>query len=231
MPKRIGILGGLSPESTVAYYQHIVRTHTARTGDHAYPEILIYSLCFEPYIQWPRERRWDLIAQGLSAAARTLESAGADFIVIATNTMHMVLREVQAAVGVPILSLLEVVGEAIRQRGITSVGLWGTRFTMEAPLYPEALAQKGIEVLRPEARDRNYVNQVIYDELIRGEFKEAARREFVEVIHRLARCGAGGVILGCTEIPLLVTEQDAGLPLFDTATLHAEAALKMAVNG
>jgi aspartate racemase len=229
MHKKIGILGGMSPESTVEYYQHITRAYTRRFGDYGYPEIIIYSVSFQLYVDWPGQDRWDLVAQGLSQAAQRLEAAGADFIVIATNTMHLVLDQVQARVHIPVLSLLDVVAEAILARGIKTVGLLGTKFTMGKNLYQDALAHKGITVLVPDADDREIVNRVIYDELVAGQIRAESRARYVDIIKKLAARGAQGVILGCTEIPLLVSEADAGLPLFDTTFLHAEAALNYAI--
>jgi aspartate racemase len=230
MHKVIGILGGMSPESTIAYYEYLTRTYTQRYGDYGYPEILIYSVSFQPYVDWPQDGRWDLVANGLAEAAAKLESAGADFILIATNTMHLVFDEVQAQVKVPMLSLLDAVGEAILSKGLKQVGLLGTKFTMESTFYQEALEGKGITVLVPEAEDRAYVNQVIYDELVAGKILESSLSGYVEVIRRLETQGAEAIILGCTEIPLLVSEADAGIPLFDTTTIHAEAALNYAVG-
>ena len=228
MHKTIGILGGMSPESTVAYYEYITRTYTQRHGDYGYPEILIHSVSFQPYVDWPNQDRWDLVAEGLGEAARNLEMAGADFIIIATNTMHLVFDEVQARVGIPMLSLLDAVGEAIEVRGLQTVGLLGTRFAMEKGFYQDALARRGITVLVPEADDRAFVNRVIYEELVAGQILDASRHGYVKIIDDLGRRGAQGVILGCTEIPLLVSEPDVGLPLFDTTTIHAEAALAYA---
>ncbi len=230
MHKKIGILGGMSPESTVAYYEHITRTYTERFGNHGYPEVIIYSVSFQPYVDWPQEDRWDLVAQGLSEAAQRLEAAGADFIVIATNTMHLVIDQVQASVQVPILSLLDAVGEAILARAMKKVGLLGTQFTMEKTFYQEALARKGITVLVPDAKDRQYVNAVIYNELVSGQIRDESRAGLVAIIDRLVARGAEGVILGCTEIPLLVRETDAAIPLLDTTVIHAEAALHSAVE-
>ena len=221
--KRIGILGGMSPESTSEYYEYITRTYTERFGDYGYPEIIIYSVSFQPYVDWPNEDRWDLVAQGLSEAAQRLEAAGADFIIIATNTMHLVFDQVQASVNVPMLSLLDAVGEAILARGMKTVGLLGTKFTMERTFYQDALARKNIAVLVPNADDREYVNNVIYDELVAGQIRDESRAGFVAIIEKLAARGAEGVILGCTEIPLLVNEADARIPLFDTTAIHAEA--------
>jgi aspartate racemase len=230
MHKKIGILGGMSPESTVEYYQHITHSYTDRFGDYGYPEVIIYSVSFQPYVDWPERDRWDLVAQGLSEAAQKLEAAGADFIVIATNTMHLVFDQVQASVGVPMLSLLDAVGEAILARGMNTVGLLGTKFAMEKGFYQDALARRGITVLVPDADDRDYVNTVIYDELVAGQIHDESRDGFVVIIKKLAERGAEGVILGCTEIPLLVSEADAGMPLFDTTAIHAEAALNYALE-
>ena len=230
MHKKIGILGGMSPESTIAYYEYITRTYTERFGDYGYPEIIIYSVSFQPYIDWPQQERWDLVAQGLGEAARRLEAAGADFIVMATNTMHLVFDQVQASIQVPMLSLLDAVGEAILAGGIKKVGLLGTMYTMEKTFYQDALGRRGIIVLVPDAKDRQYVNAVIYDELVAGHIRDESRAGLTAVIRRLAERGAQGVILGCTEIPMLVTETDAGIPLFDTTAIHAEAALRYAVE-
>ena len=230
MHKRIGILGGMSPESTVEYYQYITRAYTERFGDYGYPEIIIYSVSFQPYVDWPEQDRWDLVAQGLSEAAQKLEAAGADFIVIATNTMHLVFDQVQASVTVPMLSLLDAVGDAILARGIKTVGLLGTKFTMEKAFYQDALTRKDITVLVPDEKDREYVNTVIYDELVAGQIRDESRAGYIAIINKLAERGAEVVILGCTEIPLLVNEEDVGMPLFDTTVIHAEAALNYALE-
>ncbi len=230
MHRTIGIIGGMSPESTIEYYRTITHLYTERFGDYGYPAILIYSVSFQPYVDWPNQGRWDLVAAGLGDAARQLEKAGADFIIIATNTMHLVLKEVQACVSVPVLSLLDVVRDAILARGLTTVGLLGTRFTMEQMFFHDALTAKGIAVLVPGPADRALVNRVIYDELTAGQIVDGSRTEFVRIIQSLAKQGAQGVILGCTEIPLLVSESDVGLPLFDTTRLHADAALRLAVE-
>jgi aspartate racemase len=182
MHKKIGILGGMSPESTIAYYERITRTYTERFGDYGYPEIIIYSVSFQPYVDWPQQEQWNLVAQGLGQAARRLEAAGADFIVMATNTMHLVFDEIQASIQIPMLSLLDAVGEAILTRGIRKVGLLGTRYTMEKPLYQDALEGRGITVLVPDAEDRRYVDAVIYDELVAGQVRDESRRGFTTVI-------------------------------------------------
>ena len=230
MHKRIGILGGMSPESTVAYYEYITRTYTERFGDYGYPEVLIYSVSFQPYVDWPNQDRWDLVADGLSQAAQRLVAAGADVILIATNTMHLVFDEVQARVEVPMLSLLDATAEAVEGRGLSTVGLLGTRFTMEKSFYQDALARNGISTLVPDAGDRAYVNRIIYDELVAGQIRDESRAGYLAIIRKLAEQGAQGIVLGCTEIPLLVDEASAGIPLFDTTQIHAEAALNYAIQ-
>jgi aspartate racemase len=230
MHKRIGILGGMSPESTVAYYEYITRTYTERFGDYGYPEVLIYSVSFQQYVDWPNQDRWDLVAQGLSQAAQKLVAAGADLILIATNTMHLVFDEVQACVEVPMLSLLDATAEAILARDCHTVGLLGTRFAMEKGFYQDALARQGISTLVPGAGDREYVHRVIYDELVAGQFRDSSRNGYIAVIQKLVKQGAEGIILGCTEIPLLINEASAGIPLFDTTQIHAEAALNYAIK-
>lgn len=230
MHKRIGILGGMSPESTVEYYQYIIHAYQRRFGNHGYPEILIYSVSFQDYVDWPKAGRWDLVAQGLGQAARCLQAAGADFIIIATNTMHLVVEEIRAQVEIPVLSLLDVVADAIQARGLRTVGLLGTAFTMGNHFYQDALQKRGTQVLTPDPEDQRDVNRVIYDELVNGTLLDESRLGYLRVIEKLARRGAEGIILGCTEIPLLVKPADTTLPLFDTTLLHAEAALNFAIG-
>lgn len=230
MHRTIGILGGMSPESTITYYQVITREYTAQYGDHNYPPIVIYSVRFQPYIDWPKQGEWDRVTEGLVKASRALERAGAEFIVIATNTMHLVLDGIQSGISIPILSLLDVTADAIEAQGATRVGLLGTRFTMKKRFYHEALASRGIDVFSPDEDDIELVNSIIYDELIRGEVREESRQKVVAVIDKMRANGAQGIIAGCTEIPLLINEAVAGMPVFDTTALHARAALDFAIN-
>jgi aspartate racemase len=230
MHKKIGIIGGMSPESTVEYYQYITHTYTERFGDYDYPEVLIYSVSFQSYVDWPNLGRWDLVGKGLAEAAQKLEAAGADFVVIATNTMHIVLEDVKAAVSIPVLSLLDTIADAIIARKLKTVGLLGTRFTMEHELYPSSLKARGIDVLVPDADAREIVNTVIYNELVKGIIRDESRSQYVKVIDDLVERGAEGIILGCTEIPLLITGDNVAVPLFDTTTIHAETALNYAID-
>jgi aspartate racemase len=230
MHKKIGILGGMSPESTIEYYQYITHRYTERFGDYGYPEIIIYSMSFQPYVDWPTNGEWDKVADGLGTAARKLQDAGADFIVIATNTMHMVVDEIRTHVDIPILSLLDVVADAIQAQGLDTIGLLGTAFTMRNTFYHRTLEPRGIQVITPDAADQAAINRVIYQELVAGKILPESRDGYLEIIDRLAAQGAQGMILGCTEIPLLVKQKDTPLPLFDTTILHAEAALAYALG-
>jgi len=228
--KRIGILGGMSPESTAEYYLHITRRFVERVGDYGYPEIVIHSVSFQDYVDWPAAGRWDLVADGLVEGAKVLESAGVDFLILATNTMHSVLPMIEPRIAIPILSLPEVVADAIEARGLSTVALLGTRYTMEQSFYPSALEARGMKVIVPDVTDRETINRTIYDELVVGRILETSREAFVRIIDTMAEQGAEGVILGCTEIPLLVRPEDSRLLLFDSSQLHAEAALNFALE-
>jgi aspartate racemase len=229
MHKRIGILGGLSAESTAYYYTYITRTYTERYGDFSQPEIIIYSVSLQKYLDWRNAGEWGEIAADMISAAKGLERAGADFGIIATNTMHIVFEEVQAAVGIPFLHLVDTTVKVIQQRGYSSVALLGTKFTMNEGFWKDRLAAKDITPIVPNLEDQESVNTVIEEELGRGQFKDNSRREFLDIIGKMASAGAEGVVLGCTEIPMLVQQQHCTLPLFDTSAIHAEAALQYAV--
>ena len=225
MYRSIGILGGMSPESTVAYYEHITRSYTARCGDYGYPEILICSVNFQQFVDWQHDGKWDLATRAMSEALGRLHLAGADFGIIATNTMHIVFDEVQAAIDMPLLSIVDVTVQAIQAKGLRTVGLLGTVFTMRERFFREGLEKSGIEGLIPKSVDQAKINDIIYNELCRGEIRQESRRAILSVIEGLGERGAQGVILGCTELPLLVRSQDCGMPIFNTTELHAERAL------
>lgn len=230
MHRTIGILGGMSPESTAVYYEHITREYTARFGDYGYPEILIYSVNFQRYVDWQHEGRWDEAAKAMAEALERLRLAGADFGIIATNTMHIVFDQVQAAVRMPLLSIVDTTAQAIREAGLRAVGLLGTVFTMREPFFRDGLSGHGLEVLVPEGDDQDRINDIIYGELCRGVILPHSRAVLLGVIETLRKLGAQGVVLGCTEIPLLVRPEECGLPLFNTTVLHAERALEFALQ-
>lgn len=230
MYKKIGILGGLTPESTVTYYQHIVRRYQELFGDHGYPEIIVYSVSFQKFEDWMGKEDWDSIKEALLSGLESLGAAGADFAVIATNTMHIVFDELQEKSPIPLVSIIDATAEVVKGEEMGTVGLLGTRFTMEKPFYKEGLARHGIETLVPDKADRDYINKVVFEELSRGVLRSESRNRFLRIIEGLMGRGAQGVVLGCTEIPLLVTPQDISVKLFDTATIHAEKALKFAIK-
>ncbi len=230
MHRTIGILGGMSPESTAIYYEHITREYTARYGDYGYPEILIYSVNFQRYVEWQRQGRWGEAAKAMAEALQRLRLAGADFGIIATNTMHIVFEQVQAAVGMPLLSIVDATAQAIRNRGLRTIGLLGTVVTMRERFFRDGLSRHAIEVLVPQTDAQERINGIIYGELCRGQILPQSRAAVLDVIESLRKLGAEGVVLGCTEIPLLVRPEDCGLPLFNTTILHAELALEYAVQ-
>ena len=231
MHKKIGIIGGLSPESTVSYYLHITRSYVERFGDHGYPEIIIYSVNLEQYHRWRSADRWDRVADDLIAAAQCLRKAGADFGLIATNTMHKVFDTVQAGIDFPLIHIIDATAAKARELGLHKLGLLGTRYTMSDGFYHDRIAQSGLSLVVPPPGEQALVHRVIVEELIQGRLLETSRAAFRRVIEALIVQGAEGIVLGCTEIPLLIKQEDASVPLLDTAVLHADAALDFALAG
>ncbi len=227
--KTIGLIGGMSWESTTLYYQTINREVQRRLGGlHSAPFHLI-SLDFEDIASRQRQQDWDGMGRILADAARRLEEGGADCVLIGTNTMHRVAPQVQSAIGVPLLHIAEVTAQAILAQGLDKVGLLGTRFTMEQPFYVDHLAQRGVECLVPDELARAEVHRIIFEELCKGQFNDGSRRALQEICGELASRGAQGVVLGCTELPLILSSGDIPQPLFDTTALHALAAVDFAL--
>lgn len=228
--KTIGLLGGMSWESTVPYYRQVNEVVKARLGGLHSAKLLLYSVDFHEVELLQHQGRWDDAGQLLAHAAQRLQAGGADFVVLCTNTMHKVAPAIEAAVGIPLLHIADPTAQAITRQGHTIVGLLGTRFTMEQDFYRGRLrARHGLEVLVPEADDRALVHRVIYEELCLGRIEPASRDAFRRVMARLVARGAQSIILGCTEISLLVGAEDASVPLLDTTALHAQAAAAMAL--
>ena len=229
--KTIGLIGGMSWESTIPYYRIINETVKQRLGGLHSARIVMVSVDFHEIEILQREGRWDAAGALLAQAARSIEGAGADFLVLATNTMHKVADTITAAVTIPLLHIADPTADAIKAGGISTVGLIGTRFTMEQAFYRDRLESRhGIRVLVPDAADRDLVHQVIYDELCLGVIKPASREAYRAVMQRLVDQGAQALVLGCTEISLLVGPGDASVPLFDTTALHAVAAAAAALT-
>jgi aspartate racemase len=229
MHKKIGILGGLTPESTITYYMHIVHRYQTLYGDHGYPECVIYGVSFQQYEDWMKNEDWDSIEDNLFKGLKVLENAGVDFSIIATNTMHLLFDKLQSRIQMPLISIIDAVAESIMEAGFKKVGLLGTEFTMNQPFYQKGLLNFNIETIVPGQPDQNLISHVIYDELSKGILREESRQAYLKIIDKLVEQGAEGVVLGCTEIPLLVRQQDTDIKIFDTTTIHAEKALQHAI--
>ena len=228
--KRIGILGGTSAESTVSYYTRITREYTRRFGDFSYPEILIYSVSFQEIADWQSQGNWEEIAAKMAKAFQVLAAAGADIGLIAANTLHRVYDTVADESPIPLLHIVDALAVAIQAAACSTVGLLGTRYTMKESFYSDRLSLHNIATLVPTSEQQEEIHRVIHEELARGTLRPASHAYYLGVIDSLAERGAEGIILGCTEIPLLVGEDDHTIPLFDTATIHADAALEAALS-
>lgn len=228
----IGLLGGMSWESTVPYYRTVNEVVKARLGGLHSAKVALLSVDFAEVERLQHAGEWDAAGELLAGAARALEAAGADFVVVCTNTMHKVADAIEAAVAIPLLHIADPTAAAIRAAGLRTVGLLGTRFTMEQDFYVGRLeGRHGLTVLTPPAEDRELVHRVIYDELVLGRLLAPSRAAYWRVIADLVARGAQCVILGCTEISLLVGPRDASVPLFDTTAIHATAAAERAIEG
>lgn len=228
--KTIGLIGGMSWESTVTYYQVMNETVRERLGGLHSAKILMESVDFADIAVHQFAEDWQSCARIVGDAAVRLERGGADFIVIGTNTMHKVAEDIEARLSVPLLHIADLTADALREAGIGRVGLIGTRTTMAEPFYKARLEAQGFEVVAPDAAGMETVNRIIFEELCQGVFLEESRRECREVISDLVQQGAQGLILGCTEIGLLVKPEDAAVPLFDTTIIHARGAILRAMS-
>lgn len=222
--KTIGMIGGMSWESTVTYYQVINETVKEKLGGFHSAKCLLYSVDFHEIEECQNRGDWERSADILAEAAASLEKGGADFIVICTNTMHKVAGRIQERISIPILHIAEVTADELLNQEIETVALLGTKYTMEQDFYKERLTGRGIRVIVPESEEREFINHVIYDELCLGTVSDESRREFLRIIGGLVRKGARGVILGCTEIGLLVSQKDTDVPLYDTTLIHGRRA-------
>ncbi len=220
----------MSPESTKIYYEHMTREYLRRYGDFSYPEIIIYSVNFQEFRNLSHQERWDLLADKMVGIFEQLERAGASIGLITANTLHVVFEEVQERSPIPLVSIIEATADAVHLEGVKTVGLLGTLVTMRKDFYRKGLMTRGIETLVPDERDQDLVNKVIYEELTRGIVRSESRDKFVHIAAELKARGAEGIVLGCTEIPLLIKEEDCHLRLFNTAIIHAERALSIALS-
>lgn len=230
-PRVIGLLGGMSWESSAEYYRLANELVRERLGGLHSARLVLASVDFADVERLQAAGRWEDAGRLLAEAARGVEAAGAEMLLLCTNTMHIVADQVQAAVSVPLLHLADATAAAVRRDGLTTVGLLGTAFTMEKAFYRDRLAAHGLDVLVPDAEDRALVHRVIYSELCLGVVEPASRQAYREVIERLVAAGAQGVVLGCTEIELLIGDEDSAVPLYPTTRLHVEAAVARSLEG
>jgi len=229
--KTIGLIGGMSWESSIEYYRIINKTAKAKLGGLHSAKSIMYSVDFAEIEILQHQGKWGEAAQMLIDAAKNLENSGADFIVLCTNTMHKVADDIQANVKIPLLHIADATAQLVKDSGIRKIGLLGTRFTMEEEFYKGRLSQKyGLNVNVPNAQEREIVHRVIYDELVIGEIRQHSKEQYIGIIEQMVHQGAEGVILGCTEIGLLIHKQDSQVPLFDTTRIHAEAAVEYALK-
>jgi aspartate racemase len=229
--KTIGLIGGMSWESTALYYRQINEGVREKLGGLHSAKIAMVSIDFEPMERLQHENRWKEAGEELATAARQVAAAGADFIVLCTNTMHKVADAIEEAVKIPLLHIADGTAEAIQAAGMHTIGLLGTRFTMEEDFYRGRLEEKhGLKVLVPSDEEMTVVHEVIYNELVRGIVREESRKKYLEIIEGLRARGAQGVIEGCTEIVILVQQEHTDVPLFDTTTIHAQAAVNLALE-
>jgi len=229
--KTIGLIGGMSWESSIEYYRIINEMTKDRLGGLHSAKCVMVSVDFGEIEPLMRENQWDAVTDHLILAARSVEQAGADFIVICTNTMHKLAGDIQAAIHIPLLHIANATGERIREQGCSIVALLGTRFTMEEDFYRGRLSQQyGMHVIIPDRPEMEVVDRVIFDELCRGRIDPASKTAYLKIMDNLVTAGAQGIILGCTEIGLLVQQKDIHVPLFDTTRIHAEAAVEFALQ-
>jgi aspartate racemase len=228
--KTIGLIGGMSWESSAEYYRFINERVKEELGGLHSAQCILYSVDFEEIERYQSKAEWERAGEVLGHAAVSLEKAGADFIILCTNTMHKVLDQISERIGIPVLHIADAAAAKIKEEGINSVGLLGTKYTMEQDFYKERLISNGLDVMVPDGGERDRMNDIIFEELCVGKIKECSRAFFREVIYSLKNKGAEGIVLGCTEIGLLIKEGDSDIPVFDTALIHAEEAVKKALD-
>jgi aspartate racemase len=228
--KTIGLIGGMSWESTVTYYQIVNQVVKEKLGGLHSAKVILYSVDFQEIEECQVNGEWNKSAEILSIAATILEKAGCDFIVICTNTMHKIAPQIQTKIRIPILHIAEATAQALNEKRIKRVALFGTKYTMKEDFYKEKLIQTGIEVLIPDDKDMDIINHVIYNELCLGIISENSKEEYLRIIDLMRDNGAQGVVLGCTEIGLLIKQNDTELPVFDTTFIHASKAALFAIT-
>ncbi len=230
MQKTIGIIGGLTWHSTLDYYRLLNQFTNDKLGKSYSAKILLYSVNFEEIKTLTYANDWDGIARIMIDIAQRLETAGANCLLLGANTMHQIANKVSAAITIPLIHIAEVTGHAISAKDLQTVALLGTKYTMQLPFFVDKLAAQGISAIIPEEADIDFINTTIYDEMGKGLFLPSTKEKYLQIITKLQAKGAQGVILGCTEIPILIKQEDCSIPIFDTGLLHATAAVNFALS-
>ncbi len=228
--KTIGLIGGMSWESSLEYYRIINETAKLKLGGLHSAKCLMYSVDFERIEELQHEEKWNKLTDIMVSIAKKLKNGGADFIVICTNTMHKMANDIEDRAGIKVLHIAEVTGQQVVKQRMTKVGLLGTKFTMEQDFYKKILKEKyNIDVIIPDENDRKIIHEIIYNELCKGIINDGSKEKYIKIINNLVLNGAEGVVLGCTEIPLLIKQEDVSIPVFDTTTIHAISAVEFAL--
>ena len=229
--KTIGIIGGLSWESTLVYYKIMNEYAKEKLGGYHSAKIILYSFDFSEVHFLQVKKEWEKLADVLIVVAKRLQKSGADFLVIASNTTHMFFNDIKKSISIPVLHIADATAATIKDKGLKRVGLLGTKLTMEKDFYIRRLESKhGIETIVPGKKDRDVINNIIFNELVLGRIKESSRNKLIAIMESLVKRGAEGIILGCTEIPLLIKQKDVSVPIFNTTSIHAKAAVNYALR-
>jgi aspartate racemase len=228
--KKIGLIGGITPESTVLYYQILNRLNANQLGKTHSAELILTSFDFGQISQLVEQGRWDLLNKKMAEAGTNLENAGASCILICANTMHLCIDAVRKVVRIPVIHIADSTAKEIQKKGIQKVALLGTKYTMEKDFFRDILKKHAIATIIPDVEERDEIHRIIYDELAQGEFKKSSKEKYLKIIDSLILKGAKGIILGCTEIPLLINQNDVSLPIFDTTKIHAAAGFEFATK-
>lgn len=228
--KKIGLIGGITPESTVLYYQILNRLNANQLGKTHSAELILTSFDFGQISQLVEQGRWDLLNKKMAEAGTNLENAGASCILICANTMHLCIDAVKKVVRIPVIHIADSTAKEIQKKGIQKVALLGTKYTMEKDFFRDILKKHAIATIIPDVEERDEIHRIIYDELAQGEFKKSSKEKYLKIIDSLILKGAKGIILGCTEIPLLINQNDVSLPIFDTTRIHAAAGFEFATK-
>jgi aspartate racemase len=228
--KKIGLIGGITPESTVLYYQILNRLNANQLGKTHSAELILTSFDFGQISQLVEQGRWDLLNKKMAEAGTNLENAGASCILICANTMHLCIDAVRKVVRIPVIHIADSTAKEIQKKGIQKVALLGTKYTMEKDFFRDILKKHAIATIIPDVEERDEIHRIIYDELAQGKFKKSSKEKYLKIIDSLILNGAEGIVLGCTEIPLLINQNDVSLPIFDTTKIHAAAGFEFATK-